>query len=596
MLPAEPKGVGRPIDDRAAWKAAARWPGLRDIVARAERIAGEPIPELTEELYLDYSRTGNRSRCQRVIFRRRERIATLVSAECVENRGRFVPAIEEIMRSLCSDNSWLLPAHDRGLRNWNGTTVEIDLNSSALSWTLATACYWLGNRLSPEIRQRVRSELERRTFAPFESYATKGAPRLWWATGTNNWNAVCLAGVTGSALAAIESPKRRAWFIAAAEQYVQHFLNGFTPDGYCSEGIGYYNYGFGHYVLLAETILQATGCQIDWMEDPRVRRIARFGPRMEILPGIYPAFADCSPRARPDPKLLAYLSRRYGFGWKAAEHEAIAQAGSERALFDMAIFDFPNSVSGKPKAGQPALGRALRDEFPEAQVFVLRPLEGVRRVLGVAIKGGHNAEHHNHNDAGTFVVALDGETPLVDPGSEVYTARTFSSRRYESKVLNSYGHPVPLVAGQMQRTGRSAAARVVRKEFTDGCDTIVLDLRRAYAVESLKRLERTFVFSRGDAGSLTVIDEVEFNAPQAFGTALITFCAKPEIWDREILVGDGDGRVRVAVSTRGANCKIRQETLDEDVHAPHPPVRIGIDLTEPVRQAAITLTIQPAGS
>ena len=36
--------------------------------------------------------------------------------------------------------------------------------------------------------------------------------------------------------------------------------------------------------------------------------------------------------------------------------------------------------------------------------------------LGVALKGGHNAEHHNHNDVGSYVVALAGTTPLLDPG------------------------------------------------------------------------------------------------------------------------------------------------------------------------------------
>lgn len=33
---------------------------------------------------------------------------------------------------------------------------------------------------------------------------------------------------------------------------------------------------------------------------------------------------------------------------------------------------------------------------------------------------------------------------LADPGSEVYTSRTFSDKRYESNVLNSFGHPEDL--------------------------------------------------------------------------------------------------------------------------------------------------------
>lgn len=594
MLPKMPQGVGRPIGDRQAWQAAAKLPGLKGIVAKAEGVAAQPIPELTEELYLDFSRTGNRSRCQRVLSQRHGRVPVLVIAECIENKGRFVPDIEESVRAVCSEPSWLLPAHDRSLRNWYGKTIEIDLASAATSWNLATAHFWLGDKLSPEVRELISSELERRTFTPFQSYATKGTPRLWWATGTNNWNAVCLAGVTGSALAAIESPERRAFFIAAAEQYVQNFLRGFTPDGYCSEGIGYYNYGFGHYILLSETICQATGGQVDLMDDAKVRQIALFGPRMEILPGIYPAFADCSPHARPSEGLLAYLSRRYGFGWKDAEQQAARQAGSSRSLFSLGAFDFPNSVSARSSSEITAKRPALRDWFVDAGVLICRPREDAERGLGVALKGGDNAEHHNHNDVGTFVVALDGEIPLVDPGSEVYTARTFSSKRYESNVLNSYGHPVPLVAGKMQRTGRQAAARVVKTEFTDREDTIVLDIRDAYSVKELRKLVRTFVFSREGAGSLTVTDEVEFDTPQSFGTALITFSPDRKVEGRDIWVGEGSHRVHVEVATDEADVAIRQDEIDEDVHNRHLPVRLGIDLTQPVTRARIVMTIRPA--
>jgi len=468
------------------------------------------------------------------------------------------------------------------------------LASAAISWNLATAYYWLGDKLSPEVRQLISSELERRTFAPFQSYATTGTPRLWWAAGTNNWNAVCLAGVTGSALAAIESPERRAFLVAAAERYVQNFLRGFTPDGYCSEGIGYYNYGFGHYLLLSETICQATSGQVDLMDDAKVRQIAIFGPRMEILSGVYPAFADCSPHARPDERLLSYLSRRYGFAWKDVEQQAAMRAGSSRSLFDLGLFDFPNSVSGDSSREAAADRPALRDWFVDAGVLICRPQQDARRGLGIALKGGDNAEHHNHNDVGTFVIALDGQVPLVDPGSEVYTARTFSSKRYESNVLNSYGHPVPLVAGRMQRTGRQAAARVVKTEFADREDTVVLDIRDAYSVKELKKLVRTFVFSREGTGSLTVTDEVEFEAPRSFGTALITFSPDRKVDERNIWIGAGSHRVRVEVSADGSDVEIRQDEIDEDVHSRHLPIRLGIDLTQPVTRARIIMTIRPA--
>lgn len=595
MLPAQPVGVGPRIEDRAAWQRAGRLPGLRDIVQQAQRLLKVPMPELSNDAYLDFSRTGNRNLGQAVIGQRHKRAATLVLAECVEGKGRFLPAIEESILALCGDRSWLLPAHDRSLDNFNGRVFEIDLVSAATSWNLATANYWLGERLSEPVRQRIREELERRTFAPMESYVRTGKPKLWWATGTNNWNAVCLAGVTGAALANIESPQRRAWFVAAAEHYVRYFLQGFTPDGYCSEGLSYWNYGFGHFLLLSETVSQATGGGLDLCADPRVQQIAQFGARMEILPGIYPALADCSPRAKPDPEIQAYLDRRFHFGWSSAHRDAAARAGSARSLFELALMEMPagQAAARAEPAASAASAPPLRDWFADAGILIGRPAEA-GQAMGVVLKGGHNAEHHNHNDLGSFVVAWQGDTPLLDPGSEVYTARTFSSRRYDSNVLNSFGHPVPRVAGRLQRTGAAAAAVVLKTDFTPQRDLLILDLRSAYAVDELRKLQRTFVYSREGQGSLTVTDEVEFATPQAFETALITYAPERRVENNSIRIGSSDAAVAVEVDAGDAEFTVNQQEIDEDVHGSRLPVRLGIELTQPVAKAKIVLTIRPA--
>jgi type I restriction enzyme M protein len=91
----------------------------------------------------------------------------------------------------------------------------------------------------------------------------------YWHVGTSNWNAVCTAGVVGAALAAVESRKDRAVYVAAAERSMEFFLSGFTDDGYCSEGMGYWNYGFGHFVMLSETLVQATGGKLDLLANKK---------------------------------------------------------------------------------------------------------------------------------------------------------------------------------------------------------------------------------------------------------------------------------------------------------------------------------------
>src|SRR5712691_1960742 len=84
ILPEKPAGVGRPLSDRAAWAELARRPAFRDVIPRAEKLLAEPLPEQPDDLFLDFSRTGNRRRWEQVAFQRRGRVSALALAECLE--------------------------------------------------------------------------------------------------------------------------------------------------------------------------------------------------------------------------------------------------------------------------------------------------------------------------------------------------------------------------------------------------------------------------------------------------------------------------------------------------------------------------------
>ncbi|MBN2295724.1 MAG: heparinase II/III family protein [Pirellulales bacterium] len=614
LVPVEPLGLGRPIGDRDAWEdVKKRLPKLKDYVTHAEKLIGNPIPRVTDDLYLEFSRNGNRRRYEKVMIEKsRNRITTLTIAECQENKGRFLPEIERIVRAVCKQKSWVLPAHDRDLTNFKGTRITIDLFSSEIGLQLATLSYWLGDRLSPEIRKSINTELERRIFKPFEGAVEHNKPRLWWLHCTNNWNAVCLANVAGAAATSIDSPQRRAFFMAAAEQHIRHFLSGFTPDGYCSEGLAYWGYGFGHFALLAEILSQQSGGKVVlWdtgtpNEQAKLRRIARFPQRMEVMPDIYPAFADCDITTRPQQYLMNYLDRRLGFGWNRHTDTLFTLDQPIRNVQIFGAFVFPNSATSRPPAKTEADKLSSREWFENAGVLICRPGEEAQDhcKMGVAIKGGHNAEHHNHNDVGTFIVAVGNKVPLIDPGREDYTRRTFSSKRYASGVLNSWGHPVPRVAGKLQRKGRKAAANVLSKKFGDRTDTITFDISRAYDVKPLKRLERTFEYTRKAAGSLEVTDVVEFDSPQSFGTALITFDKWEQIEPKSktpsnsitLRVGSGSEAVDVVIECMESTFDIHPKTIDEDLTCKKKPTRLGIDFTKPVKQATVRTTIRPSGT
>jgi len=607
MLPETPCGVGRPIDDRVAWDLIATDKHATKIIRLAEGLLTTPMTEISDDLYLEYSRNGNRSRYEAAIDQRRARLDHLVLAECLENRGRFLPEIEKCILATCDEKTWVLSAHDRGLTNFRGTEITIDLHSSSMGWMMATIDYWLAERLSPATRKRIAGELERRVFRPFEGLVAKGQRHLGWLRTRNNHNSVQLANVTGAALTRIPSRRRRAFFVASAEKYIQSYLSGFTADGNCSEGLHYWNYGFGHYVLLAETIFRATDGQLDLMTDPQVKRIARFSHRTEITPGVYPGFADCDPAPRPSSWLRWYVSRRLGLGEPEGQTAVLSlkcstglegmglYVGRAGGLEGLGLFGFAGSpLTDRTLTDALPAGQSPRDWFDEASVLICRAARSTDRPFGAAMKGGHNGEQHNHNDVGSFVVAVGNHAPLLDPGFEVYTARTFSRRRYVSGVINSWGHPVPRVAGSLQKTGRAAAAKVLETNFTDMTDTLALDLRAAYDVEALKELTRRFVFSREGRGSLEVTDRVVFEDPHDFGTALITFDAWKRSRTNTLQIGTGRSTVEVQIDTNGIPFKLKAKPIEEDLPSGKTPTRLGIELSKPIAQATVRLMIRPA--
>ncbi len=598
----KPKGLGPTIADRAAWKELGDELDATKFIAEANALRAKKLTPPSDELYLEYSQNGNRSHYQDALFEKYRVLFKLVVAECLENEGRFLPDVEKHVNEICDLKSWVLPAHDASLANFKGEKTYIDLYSAHVSWDLATLDYWLGDKLSKKTRKRIADELQRRTFAPFEKDVAAGkTDSIGWITNTSNWNAVCLANVTGAALTAVESKERRALFAAAAEKNIASYLSGFTPDGYCTEGLGYWNYGFGSYLLLASSLYEATGGKLDLVDKDQIRLIAQFSRRMEILPGVYPAIADAEITVKPSPTVGEMLHIAYGSAFENRTKAAWkAMQGRSMWLFELGALTVkrtPAEAAPSKEEGKTAKesGKTLppRDWFPNAGVLICRPNSKNAQGLGASIKGGNNAEHHNHNDLGSFVVALGDSTPLVDPGREVYTARTFSDRRYESGVLNSFGHAAPRVAERLQEPGEKSIAKILKTKFGDEEDSLTMDLSSAYAVKTLKKLERTFIFSREGKGTLTVIDDVEFSSPEKFGAALITFAPWTQSGKNRLDIGEKDDVVTATITASDdAAPVIQTEAIKEDLGGPH-PIRIGYDLPKPVVKAKLKVVIEP---
>ena len=583
MLDTHATGFGRPASDRAAWKAISGREALEQVIPQAQRLMRQKFPAWDDDAYLDFSRTGKRPLGEAMLRARSNRLYPLVLAECLEGRGRFLPAIQTALHEYVSQPTWTLPAHDANLSCFYGTLYSVDLWSSASALELAQTLYLLGGKLPPTTRGEVMAALETRIFAPVRQSLRQSRPTNkghFWVRGTNNWNAVCWAGVVGAAQCVLDDRRQRAEFLAAGEHYCRYYVSGFQNDGYCAEGIGYWNYGFSHFILLREELLRSTDGRIDLFTDPKIRNIALFGPRIEICDGVYPAFGDCHFGSQPSAGILAYCDHTLGLGLKTPQF-TIPIAG----IIGTCMTAFPGpTVEHARQDAKAEIG--LRSWFPDVGVLVCRPSSGAR--LGICIKGGGNGSH-SHNDAGSFAIALDGQQPVGEPGGPtVYERDTFGPNRYKYKLLNSFSHPVPVVAGQLQVDATKVHPKVVSYQFTDAADKIAIDLTRSYAVPELRSLVRTMRYERSGRGAIALEDKFSFSQPSVFELGLPTHGTWRQINARTIEFRMGTARLAAVIDTPDG-FDVVAETIEENC----PPfTRLGIRLKKPASEGAVRVTFR----
>src|SRR5262249_42465304 len=141
-------------------------------------------------------------------------------------------------------------------------------------------------------------------------------------------------------------------------------------------------------------------------------------------------FGDGSARARPNPALVYRLGLRthdqamIAFGaWLAHRERSPASVVRNGNLGRQLPAIFCCDELLRAGAAEPL----PRDIFlPELQMAVARDAVGSTDGFYFGIKGHHNAESHNHNDVGSFMLFHDGEPLLIDVGVETYTVKTFS--------------------------------------------------------------------------------------------------------------------------------------------------------------------------
>lgn len=573
------------IDNRVFWDGiAASTSGKEWLAAANTNLCEAPEVPISDEIYRRANREGNRPIYKPRYYRTMERLESFMLAECLENEGRFLPQIEVYLNAIMSMKSWLHPNHDDDDNGvLEGRRVSIDLGARRFGSDLALAKTLLGDRLKAETRQKIDTQIRRRMIDTYLTSCRKNDLNNKWIKSTSNWNSVCTSGTLFSILAVSANPEERLAAVGCALNSMTHYLSGFGADGYCSEGLGYWGYGFGHYLYLAQVLNEYTQGSInlfEWNDSRKLARVGVFPEGIHIQNGAFPAFSDSKPYAKENGSAFQFASamaaKHYGSKWPY------------RLEFTAAIEQLIHWTAPFPAASGEEIVYPGVTYFEDMGIVISRGTQEIP--LSVAIKAGHNAENHNHSDVGSYTLVLGNEFPVADPSSPSYITGGFDR---ENDARSSWGHPVPYINKKRQSNGIEFRGEVVDAKFTDSLDRVVMNIRSAYEVAVLEKLNRTMENDKSGQGRITIVDEFAASEPIEFGTAMMTY-SKYEIVDSNTVIFRTDSHaVKAEITAKGGACQIVVDPIKTPMGSGKIPQRIGINFVKPLTQGSVSVRYTP---
>lgn len=478
----------------AAWKNAVPDSVIKQTIKAGEAGLKFKFEPITATIALDFVRSGDRERHSGISFAKRNVLTELILAESMEDQGRFTEAILNGVWSICEESFWGVPAHIGRTGLPDVENPEVDLFAAETASVLALADYFTGSKLdkiNPLIRKRIYYETSQRFFEPM---LTRGDRYNWMSKtkAVNNWNPWIMSNWMLSNLLLEKQADKRAQMLYASISGLDRYLNGLGEDGGCDEGPSYWFAAGGSVYDCLELLQQSTKLQV--YDQALIQKMAAYVYKAHIDGYYFTNFADADPVLKPDGLML------YRFGtaiadkqleslgaWSFQQFPITGVTGFQRMRRVQNLLTISTIKGGSEY-------KPVKDAWvSDIQVMTARTSKG----LYLATHGGHNAESHNHNDVGDFIVYANGQPMIVDAGRGNYTARTFSSKRYELWFTRSEYHNLPIINGFGQSAGREFEATSVLSTINDQQAQLKMDLAAAYPKEAgIKKWERSIQLDR----------------------------------------------------------------------------------------------------
>jgi hypothetical protein len=521
-----------------------------------------PVVKATE--YLEIIRSGDRR--QEAYAAPRSALMALVMGELVEGKGRFTDQIVNGVWYYSEQTWWGWSAHltaqkaPHGLPDADEPVIDLGVGeiTNILSWT------WFlfkdeFDKIHPLIAKRLKNEIMKKAVIPYYERSD-----FWWqgldgSRDVNNWNPWTNHNMLTAILILEDDQAKKVKGVEKLVMSLDQFINVYPNDGGCDEGPSYWGRAGASLYQCLDLLKRATNGKFDVYDNQVVKNMGNYIYKAYIEYPYFINFADADATTGSRPQIIYSYGKDIGDATmqKFGVFLAKKQDWSEKIPDGKVDEQIMQLMHLKEIENAPAENALIADFWlPETQVAGARDKAGSSAGFFFAAKGGHNAESHNHNDLGTCVLYFNGKPCLVDIGRETYTAKTFSSRRYEIWTMQSQYHNLPKINGVDQKEGREFVATNSNFVADAKKATFSTDIFKAYPDEAqVNKWVRSYTLERGKR---FVIGD-NYNLKQVVTPSTLNFVTNCKVTDSGagIIKLEGDGfTLNMAYNAKNVTPKI----------------------------------------
>jgi len=483
----------------------------------------EPIPAYSFEDYENFFKTGIRSECESRFFLRRKRIGQLALLAYVSDEEKYLNRLIDYLMCAANEYSWVIPGNFETVHGKISDNDDdrhrLEISSGLSVGGFAEVIALLKDKLPNDVYKLVYDNIVKRGFDALKHQAV-------WKDEypVDNWAVVTGGGVIIAALMLLKDKKELAHVLTPCINACIHYYWSFAEDGMIKEGAaGYWNFGIGMFVIVAELLKEKTGGKIDFFKLEKFKNVVMCLSKVTFNNNLAVSFAD------------SQLTYEYLYGVMAKLKDIypelkVYDSEKNRNAYVPLLTKNPHIPF---LFAEIMWAKEIKFDQVQANTYFLKDAEWListsdNNVL-FACKGGCTYEPHCHLDIGNFILFKGNDIVIPDLGAGEYDRAYWDeATRYDDVfVVTSKSHCVPIINGHYQLAGHEM--RSENTSYENGIFTT--NITKAYGkLTELKSLIRSFDFNLKN-GSLVVKDLFELNVKEIEIKERIISLTKPIVKD-----------------------------------------------------------------